>query len=208
MPYDPRAFLEADAAKGLRLAVESDCNAVAAILAAAFQNDPIMLWTFVKPEGVRRAMRVFFLSVYLRQGLVLIEKNGLAVSLWLLPGRRRTLSVLAGLHYAAALAPVAGLLPIFRGARFADALAKAHRARPALYLFALGVRPEAQKRGLGSTMIGSGLQFASDLGVAVDLETSKPANIAYYERHGFRVRAKIQVGVGALRVWSMEALPG
>lgn len=45
MQHDPRVFLEAAAAKGLRWSVESDSNAVAAIQAAAFQNDPIMFWT-------------------------------------------------------------------------------------------------------------------------------------------------------------------
>lgn len=200
-----RLSFETAAPTGFRIAVKSDADSVADILSAAFRDDPIMLWTFGNPKGIGRAMRIFFLSVYLRQGLVHIEKQALGVSMWLLPGRPRKLPGPAALRYAITLAPVAGLSPIYRGASFADALTNVRGHRLALYLFALGIRPEAQGRGLGSTMIASGLELASHLGVPVELETSKPANIAYYENHGFRVRSEIKAGKGAPMVWSMEA---
>lgn len=193
---------------GFSIATKSDADSVADILRAAFRDDPIMLWTFGNPAGVERAMRIFFLSVYLRQGIVHIERQALGVAMWLLPGRRRGLSVPTALRYAMALVPVAGLSPIYRGASFADAIANARMPRPALYLFALGVRPEAQGRGLGSAMITKGIKVASELGVPVELETSNPSNIAYYEKHGFRVRTEINAGKGAPVVWSMTTDPG
>jgi ribosomal protein S18 acetylase RimI-like enzyme len=54
-------------------------------------------------------------------------------------------------------------------------------------LEALGIRPEAQRQGLGSRLVEPMLRRADDQGVECYLETSDPKNIAYYERFGFRV---------------------
>ncbi len=51
----------------------------------------------------------------------------------------------------------------------------------------LGVRPDAQRRGLGSKLIEPVLRRADRDGVACYLETSDRANVAYYERFGFKV---------------------
>lgn len=54
-------------------------------------------------------------------------------------------------------------------------------------LEALGIRPEAQRRGLGTRLMNPVLQRADSEGVYCYLETSDPANITYYRRFGFEV---------------------
>ncbi len=54
-------------------------------------------------------------------------------------------------------------------------------------LEALGIRPEAQRRGLGTRLMNPVLRKADSEGVYCYLETSDPANIAFYGRFGFEV---------------------
>lgn len=54
-------------------------------------------------------------------------------------------------------------------------------------LEALGIRPEAQRRGLGTRLMNPVLRKADSEGIYCYLETSDPANIAYYGRFGFEV---------------------
>ena len=66
--------------------------------------------------------------------------------------------------------------------------------RPALVddvLEALGIRPEAQRRGLGTLLVQPMLDRADSEGVYCYLETSNPANVPFYERLGFRVTADV-----------------
>lgn len=54
-------------------------------------------------------------------------------------------------------------------------------------LEALGIRPETQRKGLGSRLVQPVLDRADSEGVECYLETSNPQNVAFYERFGFRV---------------------
>ncbi len=58
-------------------------------------------------------------------------------------------------------------------------------------LEALGIRPDAQRQGLGSRLVRPILERADSEGVECYLETSNPANIAFYTRFGFRVLADV-----------------
>lgn len=73
--------------------------------------------------------------------------------------------------------------------RFGAALDAAFPATPVRYLQILGVSPQAQGRGVGSRLVAAGLDAADAAADEVYLETGKPANIAYYERHGFALTA-------------------
>lgn len=54
-------------------------------------------------------------------------------------------------------------------------------------LEALGIRPQAQRQGLGSKLVVPILERGDEEGLECYLETSDPANVAFYERFGFRV---------------------
>lgn len=68
--------------------------------------------------------------------------------------------------------------------------ANAERVHPVerhWYLVVAGVRPEAQRKGLGSLLIHRGLDDADRDRVPIYLETADRANIRFYERFGFTV---------------------
>jgi ribosomal protein S18 acetylase RimI-like enzyme len=71
------------------------------------------------------------------------------------------------------------------------------------YLWFLGVRPEAQGRGVGSRL----LKVATDrLDAAAEpayLETQTERNVGLYRRHGFEVISEHRARPDAPMMWSM-----
>jgi ribosomal protein S18 acetylase RimI-like enzyme len=75
---------------------------------------------------------------------------------------------------------------------------------PYAYLHVLGVDPAARRQGLGGEVLRPGLQAARGAGLTVCLETMNPANLAFYEGHGFAVHREVQLGAGGPTVWVMR----
>jgi ribosomal protein S18 acetylase RimI-like enzyme len=110
------------------------------------------------------------------------------IAVWLPPGAypwspRRQVRAAPALLRTALAAPMS-----FRA--FAALGANATAAHPRdrhWYLVALGVRHESHGRGLGSRLLDSGLRRADADGIDAYVETSDPANLPFYVRHGFVV---------------------
>jgi ribosomal protein S18 acetylase RimI-like enzyme len=71
--------------------------------------------------------------------------------------------------------------------RYGANVERAHPTDRHWYLVVAGVRPEAQRRGLGSRLMRNELEMADANGIPVYLETADPANVAFYQRFGFTV---------------------
>jgi ribosomal protein S18 acetylase RimI-like enzyme len=172
-------------------ATPADRGTVAADLAAAFIEDPVMSWVFRDPAARGRYARHFFATLA-RHALPLgtsVRTEG-GAALWTPPGRWRD-----SFWHEAAMGlrtwPGVGLL---RGPRVALALLgieARHPEPPHLYLSAIGVRPERRGGGVGSALLAPGLARADEHGLPAYLESSNPRNIPLYERHGFRVTGEL-----------------
>ena len=55
------------------------------------------------------------------------------------------------------------------------------------YLQALGVHPDAQRRGVGGALLSAGLAVVDADHTACHLHTSDPLNVEYYRRWGFQL---------------------
>ncbi len=70
-----------------------------------------------------------------------------------------------------------------------------HRAEYAhWYLPQIGVEPNAQGRGLGGELMRHALARCDQEQALAYLEASKPENIPFYQRYGFKVIGEIQIG--------------
>lgn len=69
-----------------------------------------------------------------------------------------------------------------------------HPQQPHWYLALLGVDPARQQRGYGTALMRYGLSRCDRDGAPAYLESSNPANIPFYQRHGFEVIGTIQAG--------------
>lgn len=191
----------------IRAAGLEDAEAAAGILAAAFAADPVMSWTF----GGNRAFRTVFLElvrgVYLKHGFGHIAE-GSAATLWLPAGVPLRLPKLNELRIAASAVLHGGLGAVSRALNISDVLEKHHPKAPHYYLFAVGVTPEAQGKGLGGAILREGLKRADEAGAMAYLENSNPKNTLLYERLGFRVTAPLPLPKDAPPLLSMLRAAG
>jgi ribosomal protein S18 acetylase RimI-like enzyme len=79
-----------------------------------------------------------------------------------------------------------------------------HREHPPhFYLRAIGVDPQAQSRGVGTSLVAPVLKIADDRGVGCFLQTATPDNVGWYERFGFRVVSRYRPTPAWPDVWAM-----
>lgn len=180
-------------------------EAAAATLAAAFHDDPAMVWLL--PDAASRPPRLtalcrWMVGEHLANGMVLGTPGCQVVTLWRPPGK---VHVHEPLWHPGALR----FIPIFRrhlprALRIDDAI-RAHLPSDEawLYLKMAGVRPDCQGKRLGGLAIRAGLAEAERLGVRGVLETATPSNVGLYQRLGFVARSEWQVPGGGPRFWTM-----
>ena len=167
----------------------ADHPRLAASLAAAFQNDPVAKWAAPHDEVRRSVLNSFFLE-YLRQkqryDTVWCDDELFGAALWLPPGRSK-MGVVDSVNV---LRRTARPRMLSRGPFVAWASFQVERRHPEedfFYLTVLGVDPAAQGGGIGSKVLAPALEICDQDGVGAYLESSKPENIDFYARHGFRV---------------------
>jgi GNAT superfamily N-acetyltransferase len=180
-------------AVSVRPAGRAENRVLADVLAKAFYDDPPFMW--VLPDETTRHARTrgIFTTVLraeaLRHGAVDAAWDGesgriVGAAIWFPPGTwpspaLRQVRALPG--YARALGrrlePASALL---------TALARTHPKSPHWYLYAIGVDPAHQGRGVGGALLRSRLTRADEAGAAAYLESSKTSNVALYEHFGFQ----------------------
>jgi len=79
---------------------------------------------------------------------------------------------------------------------------------PHAYLQFLAVEPAAQGRGHGRELLQRGLTRLDGTDVAAALETTNPANLAFYAAAGFAVRRQLTLNAGGPTVWALVREPG
>lgn len=72
----------------------------------------------------------------------------------------------------------------------------------------LGIRPAAQRTGLGTRLLMPALERADAEGIECYLETSNPNNVAYYSRFGFQVVDRLSLVAGGPAHISMRRAVG
>ncbi|MFB6393327.1 GNAT family N-acetyltransferase [Polymorphospora lycopeni] len=183
---------------------------VSAVLAEAFDGYPFTGWTVAADRHRDRLTGLFQLTVE-RVGVPYGEvwaADGAdgriaGAAVWLWPDREIPAPVWAGLapmeaEYAGdrrAAMELAGTIS-----------AELRPDSPHLVLATVGVRPSARGRGIGPALLAPALAEADRTGTPAYLETSAPANLDFYRRLGFAVRARAQIP-GGPQVWAMHRPP-
>ena len=79
---------------------------------------------------------------------------------------------------------------------------RAHPREPHWYLSVLGTDPTQQGKGVGGALLEPVLDRCDSQGLGAYLESSKEANIPFYQRFGFAVTGQIDLPEGP-PVWPM-----
>lgn len=193
----------------VRKARASDANALKAVLARAFDDDPFV--NYLVAQDARRARRVYDLmaleiDMQMLKGEVYTTGDVEGGAIWTPPGRA-DISLLAQLRSVRPLASsttwkrLPSVLSIFH------LLEKKHPNEPHYYLGTLGVDPAFQGRSLGTQLMRPVLDMCDRDHVPAYLESSKEKNVPLYERCGFKVTEVIQLPKGGPPLWLMFREP-
>jgi ribosomal protein S18 acetylase RimI-like enzyme len=175
------------------------------MLARAFFDDPLSI--YLSPDEQRRARVLPWLyECIVRYGAMygatfggelLVTPNGLdGLAVWLpprpthVPVSRRLRAALVLFRTGLPFAPLKfGFDSIgrFMAANTVEHLRAKLAPEPHWYLWVIGVEPEHQGRGLGSSLIGPMLTRADAERKPCYLETHKEPNVRFYQKHGFDV---------------------
>lgn len=188
-----------------RQADPDDMAAIGGALARAFHDDPAMIWLF----GEREEPRLHKLERFMRSearrhhrtgGLVLTADGRPGAALWDPPGKWRTTWPDIARSAPMMLRAIGPRLP--RALRGLGVMEKAHPHEPHWYLAILGTDPPQQGKGVGAAVMAPVLARCDGEGFGAYLESSKPENVPYYERFGFRVTGQIDLPDGP-PLWPM-----
>ncbi|MET0344371.1 MAG: GNAT family N-acetyltransferase [Polyangiales bacterium] len=111
------------------------------------------------------------------------------VALWLPPGVRSDEALLEALFEETVPESQAA-----DGGAMFERMAASHPREPHWYLPLIGIDPRAQGQKLGAALLQPVLTRCDRDGVPAYLESSNPRNIPFYERLGFQVLTRLQVG--------------
>jgi GNAT superfamily N-acetyltransferase len=166
----------------------ADVERTIAVLVLAFIADPVVRWTYPDPEQYLALFPAFvraFGGGAFAQGTARHVKGHAGAALWLPPGIEPD-------HAA-----IEASLPAGREAEIAavfEAMAFYHPHEAHWYLPLIGVDPAHHRKGCGATLLQDALGQCDQDHVAAYLESTNPANITLYRRHGFEVLGTIQMG--------------
>jgi ribosomal protein S18 acetylase RimI-like enzyme len=183
-------------------------------LVDSFLDDPMVEWVFPDPSSRAQKLRVLQripLAFGLGTGLHVTQTDGgRGVAIWLGPGQ--TMSPVGLARYGMLAAPFkVGLGPVKRFGGANGAMAPVHKqamaGQPHWQLLIVGVDPDLQGQGRGAALVRDGLKRADQQGLPCYLDTSKRANIGFYEHLGFVVVDEVPLGKGGPPAWGMRREP-
>jgi len=176
----------------IRAATSDEMPRAVAAIVAAFLTDPVARFAWPSPYDHLRAMHsatLEFAGGSFKHGTAYVSADLCGAALWLPPGVDPNGEALEKVFRETARPEhLDDLLATF------EKMGESHPNEPHWYLPLIGVDPNAQNKGLGWALMHHALARCDQDGVLAYLESSNPRNIPLYERHGFEVTRKIQVG--------------
>jgi ribosomal protein S18 acetylase RimI-like enzyme len=201
-----------DATRIVRAFRRADLAPTSAMMARAFEDDPLMVWIFPDEQMRLRRLPAFFSASMRGTGLrhegteLLVADGQIAgCATWLPPGAWlpslwQQVAALPG--YIWTLGPRLSVASESYGL-----MMRVHPREPHWYLAGIGTDPPLQGTGIGSELMRSRLARCDAANMPVYLESSKESNVPFYERHGFTVTRELQIPNGGPMLWPMWRRP-
>ena len=190
----------------IRRAEAGDAAVIGAVIGAAFADDPINCWVFGK-GAMAPTFTALARHLYLRRGYVHLAQNAageaVGAALWLTDARLKEANLWRTLRVASVIARTAGLGAMQRGLAIDKAFTAAHPAEQHGFLFAIGVVPQAQGKGVGGALLRAGLEPVDALGLPCYLESTKAQNVPVYRHFGFDELPAVTLPEGCPPIWPM-----
>jgi ribosomal protein S18 acetylase RimI-like enzyme len=190
-----------DARKIVKVAASDRRRAIETIV-MAFGADPVIRWFYSEPWRYLTHYGDFvetFGGQAFGEGSAWTLGNFDATAIWLSPASKLDDDAIVK-HLESTVAPenIGDLLEVL------GQMDAGHPPMPHWYLAWLGVDAAMQGRGFGDELMAQCLQVIDTDNAPAYLDNTNPANVPFYERHGFRVVGESQAGacpplIGMLR---------
>jgi GNAT superfamily N-acetyltransferase len=176
----------------IRTATIAEQKYITASLVLAFASDPVARWMY--PDSYQYLTHFphfvqVFSSKALAQATAYCIDGYAGAALWLPPGvepdAELPIELLQRSIFESEQADVFAIR---------EQMARYHPQQPHWYLPMMGVEPTQQGKGYGSALMQPVLVECDRDRIPAYLGASKPANVQFYERHGFKVLDTVQVG--------------
>jgi ribosomal protein S18 acetylase RimI-like enzyme len=195
-----------------RMALD-EFDPVRAILGRAFVDYNLMVYACANERRRLNATTILYAGMTwdcLMRGEVYTTADGAGVAAWLGPGTPISSffqQARAGLLRLPVAFGLRGFMKLLAYDEVGRRLHHHYASGPHWYLAVIAVDPAQQGRGLGSQLLAPMLGRADDEKVLCWLETHKDENVRLYERHGFKVVERADVGGHPLPVYGMLRRP-
>ncbi len=170
----------------------ADIERAVAVFTAAFIGDPLFRWVYPTASeylhGFPKLVRAFTMPGF-DAGTAYADAAFRGASVWYPPGV--TADEEAAIDAARSTVRPDRLKSF---GRVMEAIDGYHpRDEPIWYLPVIGVDPLGQGNGVGSALLKHALRECDAQGTRAYLESSNPANLSIYQRHGFEIMGVVEV---------------
>lgn len=180
------------AATAVNTVPAGDRHRAVATIVLAFSTDPMSRWSVPDPSvflaNFPDIVHAFAGSAF-EDGTVYATDDYSGAAIWLGPGRTSDQDALIGV-----LQKIMSPERFEQGGGLFEQMDAFHPHEPHWYLPLIGVDPACQGRGHGARLMDHALRECDRTQLPAYLESSNPANVPFYEAHGFKVMGEIQSG--------------
>jgi len=172
----------------MRKFIEKDRENIIDILGKSFKGNKSVDFVVGKSAKGREILMEYSLENCLENGEVYVsEKGNSCVLIKYSDQKKKSLRLLIwDLKLAIQGIGISRILKVLKRESSIEAL---QPKEPFLYLWFIGVQPEMQGKGEGSSLLKSVLKLAREKNLPVCLETSTERNVKWYENFGFSAYA-------------------
>jgi GNAT superfamily N-acetyltransferase len=188
-----------------RPATDADRDVVVETFVQGFVDDPVLRFFFPDDATYPSFATTFFgflVDLNLGGGEIFLTTGGAAAAVWTPPGGPGLPDARIAERWEAEIVPLLPEDALERLDRFEVAGGRIGPPKGLRYLGVLATRPDHRGRGHARAVLSPVLERDDRDGIGAHLETGTPANLAFYERFGFRVHAETDIEDGP-RLWSL-----
>ena len=176
----------------IRTATITDQKYIIAGMVLAFSRDPFIRWMYPDPyqylTHFPRFVHIFAGKAFAQETAYYTD-GYFGAALWFGPGVEPDVNpIIEMLEQTIFESDLADVFAVF------EQMSHYHSKEPHWYLPSIGVEPTQQGKGYGSALMQHVLKQCDRDRIPAYLEASRPANILFYEQHGFDLIDAIQVG--------------